>query len=78
MCLNAKRRNEINKVIDELNKAGRKVENIVSDEQDYYDNIPEPFLSSERAEMSEEAIDNLSYAKDMIDEALDYLKLAKE
>ena len=59
---------EINAVSDDnsLNGCINTLENILWDEQNYYDNIPENLQYSQRAETSEEAINN-------IEEALEYL-----
>ena len=47
------------------------LDNIKDEEQDYYDNIPENLQYSQRAEDSEEAIENLEEALDLLNEVYD-------
>lgn len=75
--MNRERRKRINKVkvilMDEalLENALNELEDILMDEEDSYGCIPENLQSSRRAEESEEAIDILNDAVDMINEYLD-------
>ena len=50
------------------------LENICSDEQDYFDNMPENLQSSMRAEESEEAIDYMENAIEMLESAVEELE----
>lgn len=47
------------------------LENICSDEQDYFDNIPENLQGGQRAMDSEEAIDKMNEAIDSMDNAIE-------
>jgi hypothetical protein len=47
------------------------LENILWDEQNYYDNIPENLQYSSRAEDSQEAIDCMEEAVEILGEAID-------
>lgn len=73
--MNNKRRKEIASVI-------RKIESVVSDilaeEEEAFDNMPESLQYSERGDMSQEAQDNLSCAVDSLEEAISYLEDASE
>lgn len=73
--MNNKRRKEIANVI-------RKIESVVSDilaeEEEAFDNMPESLQYSERGDMSQEAQDNLSCAVDSLEEAISYLEDASE
>ena len=72
--MNKERRKEIEALIDELDDLKARIESVQSDEQDYFDNMPENLQSSERGEMAEEAIGNLDSALDSLDEAIDSLR----
>lgn len=76
--MNKARRAEIEKVKLSLEELSSRVEFIRDAEQDYYDNIPENLQDSERANMSEAAIDALDSALDSISEAVDSLSEAAE
>lgn len=71
--MNKQRRKEIQKNIQLLEEAKNNLENILSDEQDYFDNMPENLQGSIRGEDSEEAIDVLQEAIDAIDECVSSL-----
>jgi hypothetical protein len=73
--MNKLRRKELDSVVIDLSAIEERndlyccigtLENIMSDEQDYYDNIPDNLKYSYRAESSERAIECL-------DDALDYM-----
>lgn len=55
---------------DGLNDCINTLENILWDEQNYYDNIPENLQYSQRAETSEEAIEKIEEALECLQEAL--------
>ena len=76
--MNKERRREIETLIDELDDLKARIESVQSDEQDYFDNMPENLQSSERGEMAEEAIGNLDSALDSLDEAIDSLREAMQ
>ena len=77
--MNNSRRKEINILIAKLERAETKedvqncidiLEGIQIDEQYYFDNIPENLQSSERAYLSEEAIENMEEALSNLNDAL--------
>ncbi len=71
--MNKQRRKEIVNVVSSISIIKERLESILNDEQDSYDNIPENLLDSERANQSEEAIEILEEAIDSIDEVIDTL-----
>lgn len=75
--VNKARRKEIDSVIGALEKAKEQLEVIRDDEQDYFDNMPESFQYAEKGEAAEEAISNLDYAIDQIDEVIENAASAK-
>ena len=76
--MNKTRRKELSEVVralsavkdkDDLYSIINELDSIKDDEQDYYDNIPENLQYSQRAEDSEQAIDNMDEALDLLNEA---------
>ena len=74
--MNKQRRKELNilgskikkvKNQDEIYECIGILENIRDDEQDYYDNIPENLQCSQRAEDSEQAIENMEEALELLE-----------
>lgn len=88
--MNNQRRESIQKIADKLEEVKKSVneiiqgiEDIKSDEQEYLDNIPENLQSSERYNISEEAIDRLDDTLDELnstdfESAIDSLQQAIE
>ena len=68
--MNNQRRKEIQAVLDELAALRSRVEDLQSEEQDYFDNMPENLQQSERGEKAEQAASRLEDAFDEIEEAL--------
>jgi predicted RNase H-like HicB family nuclease len=75
--MNKSRRNALSKIIRELNVIQNKngldglideLDTLKEEEQDYYNNIPENLQNSQRAQDSEQAIDNLEEAVDLLNE----------
>jgi len=65
--MNNKRRKEIQKVIKGLENV---VSQILDEEQEAFDNMPESLQYSERGDASQEAQDNLNNAIDALEEAI--------
>ncbi len=59
--MNADRRKKLQKVITALDE-------VITDEQDAYDNMPENLQDSEKGESIEEGLDNLNEAKELLEE----------
>jgi hypothetical protein len=73
--MNKQRRKEIANTIRDIERV---VSNILEDEEEAFDNMPENLQYSERGDMSQEAQDNLSCAVDALEEAISYLEDASE
>ena len=76
--MNKNRRNELRnwvKKAEEWSSKGeelkRELENICSDEQDYFDNMPENLQGSTRGMDAEEAIDAMNDAISSMDDAIE-------
>lgn len=74
--MNKERRNEIKKIIKNVEEIRSNIELILDDEQDYYDNMPENLQGGDRGITSEEAIDNLQEAINNIEETISFLENA--
>lgn len=71
--MNKLRRAQIEKLSGQLSDLKDEIDNILSDENDYHDNVPENMQSGERYEQSETAIDNLESAVSYLDDAISSL-----
>jgi hypothetical protein len=60
--MNAERRKQIAKLSSQLDGVIRQIEEIQSEEQDAYDNLPDSFQSGEQGDASQEAIQTLESA----------------
>ena len=76
--MNKKRRKMISDIIIELESIKVKLNNVLSEEEMVFDNMPENLQGSMRGEESEEAIDMMSEADSALDDALGSLQEAIE
>lgn len=76
--MNNTRRNAIKKLIADAEYIKDRLDSILEDEQDALDNMPESLQDTERYERMEEAVSNLEYALDGIDDVINYLDTARE
>lgn len=76
--MNARRRKEIQKVLDILAGVSMEVEAILSYEETAFENIPESLEYSEQYENAERSVSNLQEAETYISETIDQLKSAIE
>lgn len=71
--MNKQRKKSIEKIMEQIMKLNENIEEVLWEEEDAYDNIPENLQESERARISEESIDLLTEAKDYLVDANDSL-----
>lgn len=71
--MNKQRKKNIEKIMEQIMKLNESIEEVLWEEEDAYDNIPENLQESERARISEESIDLLTEAKDYLVDANDSL-----
>lgn len=76
--MNKNDRKQIAEWIDKLEEIKSGVEGMQSSEEDKFDNLPEGIQESEHGERMTEAIENLGYAVDSIEEAICSLNDAME
>lgn len=69
--MNNERRKQLRQWMRKVETLKDELENILWDEQNYYDSIPENLQSSARAEDSESAIECMEEAIDAIGEVID-------
>lgn len=72
--MNKNRRKEIKIVISGMEVIKNKLTSILNDESNYFDNMPENLQSSMRGCDSEEAIEYLEEACDLLDEIVEKLE----
>lgn len=71
--MNKNRRKIIENIIAMLDKAKVSLEDVLSEEEDYFNNMPENLQGSIRGTESEEAIDLLTEAVDNLNNCIDNL-----
>ena len=76
--MNNVRRKEIDKVIEELYTLQSRVEDLMAEEEEYRDNIPENLQNSDRYYRAEENVENLQTAYSTIDDVIGNLECAME
>lgn len=76
--MNAARRKRIEALHERLSAIKDEIIEIMYEEQDYLDNMPESIQSGEKGEKAQAAIDALESAESDMDSALDYLETSKE
>lgn len=76
--MNKDRRKEIQNIIDKIEDLKEEIENVMNDEQEYIDNMPENLQGSEKCEAAESAVYNMESAYDYLTEACEALETARE
>jgi len=74
--MNKERRNEISKIMSELEELKSRIDDVLNEEQEAFDNMPESLQSSDRGQVAEEAISYLESAQGAMDEAFENLESA--
>lgn len=75
--MNNPRRKKIKNIIELLDEIYDLINDVLEEEQDCYDNLPESLQFASKGEAMQEAIDNLEEAQNMVQEVCDYLEEAK-
>jgi uncharacterized coiled-coil DUF342 family protein len=76
--MNNARRDQIAKIKETLEDLRGKIEDLQSEEQEAFDNMPESLQQGDRGQASEAAAEALQSALDSVDEAVGYLETASE
>ena len=72
--MNNERRTRIRKIIDKIENLKSDLQDVLSEEEFAFDNMPENLQYSERGEVSQEAIDYMNEAVDGLDEVIEQLE----
>lgn len=72
--MNIKRREALNKLAGQIQDIIGELESLESEEQDYYDNMPESLQGGEKGENAQSAIDAITSAKDGLETAVSELE----
>jgi hypothetical protein len=76
--MNRERRKALQDISTQLEELKGCLEDLMEEEEEYRDNIPENLQGSERYERAEEACDNLGSAVDELDTVIEYIEAAME
>ena len=76
--MNNARRKKLNTILEQIVEIHTALEEVKDEEQEYFDNIPENFQSSERYEKAENAVAALDDALSMFDDIADNIETALE
>lgn len=71
--MNKERRIRLKEIIDNIEKIKGKLRDVLNDEENAFDNMPENLQSSMRGEESQEAIDYMEEAVDILEEVIEQL-----
>ena len=74
--MNKQKRTELQSIIEELRASQNRIEIVMDDEQECFDNLTEGLQQTERGQRMEETVDILSSAIDSIEEAINALEEA--
>jgi chaperonin cofactor prefoldin len=72
--MNKTRRQQLAKWLNDMEKIKDELESICSDEQDYFDNMPENLQGSQRGMDAEEAIEQMEEAVSQIEDAISIIE----
>lgn len=72
--MNRNRRAEVHSLAARISECKDLLQNVIDEEQDYYDNIPENLQSSIRASDSEDCLNMMNEALEKLEEAIDDLE----
>ncbi len=76
--MNKDRRKQIDEALALLERAQGLIEEIHDDESEAYEGLPESLQNGDRGQVMQEAIDNLSEARDGLDDLMDRLRDAAQ
>lgn len=68
--MNKNRRNRIVEIIDQINDVKNDIEDIISEERDAYDSLPESFQTGAKGNKIESAIAALDASNESLDKAI--------
>ena len=72
--MNNKRRKRIENIISKLEDLSVEIEEVMNEEQEAFDNLPEPIQCSDRGEQMEGYISSLDYAMNYVSDAISSLE----
>lgn len=74
--MNKQRREAITKLATQIGELQGEIDTLMSEEQDYYNNMPESLQGGEKGENAQATIDSLQEAYDAVDTIVDALSAA--
>lgn len=76
--MNNIRRKQLKSILEEIEEIKSRLEDVLADEEEAFDNIPENLQGTERYERAEEVVEYLTDAVDNLDEATSSIEYAIE
>lgn len=76
--MNKQRRLQLTSLQHRIDEIKEDIENIMMEEQEYFDNMPESLQGSEKGTKSEEAISAMENAIDELDSVMSHLEEASQ
>lgn len=74
--MNKERRSRIEELVTELEDIQSRIDDLFNEEEEAFEALPESFQDGERGELMQEAMDNLSSARDSAEESVSMLQEA--
>ncbi len=74
--MNNQRRKQIDAIAERIREIASDLANILSDETDALESMPESLQEGDRGQAMQEAIDNLEYSEGSAGELIEYLEAA--
>lgn len=76
--MNKKRRKRIDTLANQLENIPIEIDDIISEEETYYENMPESIQDGEKGETAQAAIECLNTARDSLTDAIEQLNEASQ
>lgn len=76
--MNKKRRKWIDTLANQLENISIEIDDIISEEETYYENMPESFQDGEKGETCQAAIECLNTARDSLADTIEQLNEASQ
>lgn len=76
--MNNVRRNQLDEILTKIQMISEELESVMTNEEDYRDNIPENFQGTERYERAESACYSLQEANEELSSAIESIEVALE
>ncbi|HHF0811499.1 TPA: hypothetical protein ACPIDV_000484 [Pseudomonas aeruginosa] len=76
--MNNARRKQLAEIVDQMQELRARLDELQSEEQEAFDNMPESLQQGEKGQQSEAAAERIGNAGDSLDEAINAIEEAQE